>query len=86
MFLGCLLTFANIRCSNQYDDKNINTCQVFAHSVFDLQLALGLSIEAGIVDDSLSLKLAGKGIKTGRKVEICSLDVCFGVDFGRIFG
>ena len=64
----------------------ISTCQVFSHSVFDLQLALGLSSEAGIVDDSLSLKLAGKGIKTGRKVEICSLDVCFGVDFGRIFG
>ena len=55
-------------------------------SIFDLQLALGLLSEAGIVDDSLSLKLAGKGIKTGRKVEICTLDVCFGVDFGRIFG
>ena len=53
-------------------------------SIFDLQLALGISTGAGIADDSLSIKFLGTGVSVGRKVGICVLDTCFGVDFGRL--
>ena len=53
-------------------------------SIFDLQLALGLSSEAGIVDDSLSVKLFGTGGKIGRQFQICVYDSCFGIDFGKL--
>ena len=55
-------------------------------SIFDLTLGLGISSEAGIVDDSVTLRLAGTGVQVGRKVGICVFDNCFGVDFGRLFG
>ena len=53
-------------------------------SIFDLQLALGVSSEIGIVDDSLSVKALGIGGKIGRKTQICVLDSCFGIDFGNL--
>ena len=53
-------------------------------SIFDLQLALGLSTGGGIIDDSLALKLFGIGGSIGRKTKICVLDTCFGVDFGKL--
>ena len=55
-------------------------------SIFDLTLGLGVSSEAGIVDDSVTLRLAGTGVQVGRKLGICVFDNCFGVDFGRLFG
>ena len=53
-------------------------------SIFDLTLGLGVSSQAGIVDDSLTLKVLGVGVQVGRKVGICVFDICFGVDFGRL--
>ena len=53
-------------------------------SIFDLQLALGISSQIGIVDDSLEIKIFGLGGSVGRKTQLCALDVCFGVDFGRL--
>jgi len=53
-------------------------------SIFNLQLALGVSSEVGIVDDSLAVKLLGIGGKIGRKTEICVFDSCVGVDFGKL--
>ena len=53
-------------------------------SIFDLQIALGVSSEIGIVDDSLSVKVLGIGGKIGRKTQICVFDFCFGIDFGRL--
>jgi len=55
-------------------------------SIFDLQLALGVSSEIGIVDDSLAVKALGTGGKIGRKIQICVLDTCFGIDIGKLFG
>eukprot|EP00092_Neocalanus_flemingeri_P024879 GFUD01026978.1.p1 GENE.GFUD01026978.1~~GFUD01026978.1.p1 ORF type:complete len:662 (+),score=98.61 GFUD01026978.1:102-2087(+) len=55
-------------------------------SIFDLQIALGLSTEIGIVDDSVTVKYAGTGIKLGRKLGVCVWDSCLGIDFGRLFG
>ena len=55
-------------------------------SIFDLTLGLGVSSEAGIVDDSVTLRLAGTGVQVGRLVGNCVFDNCFGVDFGRLFG
>ena len=52
-------------------------------SVFDFNLGVGVSTGVGIKDDSLNLKLAGCGIKLGRKVGISAFDNEFGVDFGR---
>ena len=53
-------------------------------SIFDLQIALGVSSEIGIVDDSLSAKVLGTGVKIGRQIQICAFDICFGVDFGKL--
>ena len=53
-------------------------------SIFDLQLALGVSSEIGIVDDSLAVKFLGIGGKIGRKTQICVFDSCVGIDFGKL--
>lgn len=53
-------------------------------SIFQLQLALGISSEIGIVDDSLAVKILGLGGSIGRKTQICVFDSCFGVDFGKL--
>ena len=55
-------------------------------SIFDLQLALGVSSQIGIVDDSVAIKVLGTGVSIGRKTSICAFDVCFGIDFGKLFG
>ena len=55
-------------------------------SIFDLQLALGISSQIGIVDDSVAVRVLGLGGSIGRKTSICVFDSCFGVDFGRFFG
>ena len=52
-------------------------------SVFDFNLGAGVSTGAGIKDDSLDLKLAGCGVKVGRKVGISAFDNEIAVDFGR---
>ena len=43
----------------------------------------GVSTGAGIKDDSLNLKLAGCGVKVGRKVGVSVFDNEIGVDFGK---
>ena len=42
-----------------------------------------MSTGAGIKDHSLDLKLAGCGVKVGRKVGISAFDNEVAVDFGR---
>ena len=54
-------------------------------SIFDLHLGAGVSTGAGIKDDSVKVKVAGCGVKVGRKVAISVFDNEFGVDFGRLF-
>jgi len=55
-------------------------------SIFDFQVALGVSSEIGIVDDSVAIKVLGTGVSIGRKPSICVFDVCFGIDLGKLFG
>ena len=50
----------------------------------DAELALGVTTEIGVVDDSLEVKVAGFGGQFGRKMNLCALDTCFGVDWGRV--
>ena len=55
-------------------------------SIFELQLALGLSSEIGIIDDSLAVRFLGLGGSIGRVNKICAFDTCFGFDLGGLFG
>ena len=55
-------------------------------SIFQLQLALGVSTEMGIIDDSVAVKVLGVGGSIGRVNKICVFDSCFGVDLGALFG
>ena len=55
-------------------------------SIFNLQLALGVSSEIGIVDDSVAIRLFGVGGSIGRVNKLCFLDTCFGADLGGLFG
>ena len=54
-------------------------------SIFNLQLGFGVSTSAGIVDDSVEVKVLGLGVSVGRKNEICVFDNCFGVDLGAFW-
>ena len=54
-------------------------------SIFDLHLGAGVSTGAGVKDDSVNVKVAGCGVKVGRKLAISVFDNEFGVDFGRLF-
>jgi len=51
-------------------------------SIFELQLAFGISSEIGIIDDSLKLKVLGIGVSVGRENKVCVFDMCFGIDLG----
>merc|ERR1711962_63379 len=55
-------------------------------SIFQLQLALGVSSELGIVDDSVAVRFLGLGGSIGRVNKICAFDTCFGFDLGGLFG
>jgi hypothetical protein len=55
-------------------------------SIFDLKLGLGVSSGIGIKDDSLTVKIAGTGLKLGRQIGVSVLGSEFGIDFGRLFG
>lgn len=52
-------------------------------SALEAELALGVSSEIGIVDDSVTVKVLGTGFGFGRKWSGCFLDVCVGFDFGK---
>ncbi len=55
-------------------------------SIFDFNLGAGLSTGIGIKDESINLKLAGTGVRVGKKVSISVFDNSFGIDFGRVGG
>ena len=55
-------------------------------SIFNLELALGVSSEIGIVDDSVAVRFLGLGGSVGRVNKICVFDSCFGFDLGVLFG
>ena len=52
-------------------------------SALEAELALGVSSEIGIVDDSVTVKVLGTGFSFGRKVSGCVFDICAGLDFGK---
>ena len=52
-------------------------------SALEAELALGVSSEIGIVDDSVSVKVLGTGCGIGRKISCCIVDMCLGIDLGK---
>ena len=52
-------------------------------SSVEAEIAVGVSSEIGIVDDSLTVKVLGTGCGVGRKWNCCVLDICLGIDFGK---
>ena len=54
-------------------------------SIFEAEVAVGVSSQIGIIDDSVEVKLLGTGCGIGRKVKCCVLDICLGLDFGKLF-
>ena len=55
-------------------------------SVHHSSTSAGYDAKLVLVDDSVTLRLAGTGVQVGKKRGICVFDNCFGVDFGRLFG
>ena len=77
---------ASVEASNTHVGANATAILAGGSaSIFDLQLGVGVSSEAGIKDDSVALKAAGCGFKIGRKVGISVFDNEFAIDFGRLF-
>ena len=54
-------------------------------SIFDIQIGLGITTGFKIDDGTFSLKFLGNGFSVGKKVQVCALDNCFGVDLGRLY-